>query len=120
MVPVTNHKTVENCEEKSFPYRSIIGKLLYLSTTTRPDIAFSVSYLASFQSDPQDLHWTLAKCILRYLKSTPNFGLLYTSENKNEIVDCFVDADLAGDKSRKSTTGFLVRMYPAEAEFVAM
>lgn len=46
-------------------------------------------------------------------KNTPNFGLLYSYQSKNTQVDnlnCFVDADLAGNKCKKSTTGFVVRM----------
>lgn len=32
-------------EDMKLPYRELIGALTYLSTTTRPDIAFTVSYL---------------------------------------------------------------------------
>lgn len=138
MIPIGEHNNIPNNNDKSFPYRSAIGKLLYLSTTTRPDISFPVSYLARFQNDPQDLHWTLVKRVLRYLKGTKFHGLLFKSkENHDDIIDCFVDADLAGDKSRKSTTGYIIRMFgtpvmwtsrlqstiaesSSEAEYVAM
>jgi hypothetical protein len=36
-----------------FEYRAAIGALLYLSTSTRPDIAYSVGYYARFTEDPK-------------------------------------------------------------------
>ena len=35
-------------------YQSAVGKLLYLSTKTRPDIAFAVSYVAKFCNRPTE------------------------------------------------------------------
>ena len=52
------------------PYRSLVGSLLYVAMWTRPDIAFAVSQVARFQSDPSVYHWTLAKHILRYARLT--------------------------------------------------
>jgi len=52
-------------EEKS--YRGMIGSLLYL-TASRPDIVFSVSLCARFQSNPKETHLKVVKRILRYLK----------------------------------------------------
>lgn len=39
-------------------YLSIIGSMSYLAVGTRPDIAFTVNYLARFSSCPQAAHWT--------------------------------------------------------------
>jgi hypothetical protein len=38
--------TPDNC--KKLPYRSAIGKLLYVAIASRPDIAFAVTYLCKF------------------------------------------------------------------------
>ena len=38
-------------------YSQIIGSLMYLASTTRPDIAFVVSKLSRFTSNPGDDHW---------------------------------------------------------------
>ena len=51
-------------------YQSTIGSLLYLSTGTRPDIAFAVSNAARFSSNPSKQHWIAVKRIIRYLKGT--------------------------------------------------
>lgn len=57
-------------------YRGVIGSLLYL-TSSMPDILFSVSMCARFQSDPRKTHLTIVKRIFRYLKGITNLGLLY-------------------------------------------
>jgi hypothetical protein len=55
-------------------YWSMIGSLLYLCAS-RPDIVLSVSMCARFQSDPKECHLVAFKRILRYLVSTPCFGI---------------------------------------------
>ena len=48
-------------------YRSIIGCLMYL-TTTRSDIMFPVSILSGFLNCASELHMVVTKRVLRYLK----------------------------------------------------
>ena len=38
------------------PYLSVIGALMYLANCTRPDIAFSVNFLARYSSAPTRRH----------------------------------------------------------------
>ena len=59
------------------PYQELMGCLLYLSTNTRPDIAFVVSFLSQFNNNYSDVHWSLAKRVLNYLKYTSKLGLKY-------------------------------------------
>ena len=58
-------------------YHQLVGSIKYL-TTTRPYISYSVSILSQFLAKPCETHWKVAKQVLRYLKGTINFGLLYT------------------------------------------
>lgn len=94
-------------------YRNIIGALLYISTGTRPDISFSVNYLSRFQNCYNSTHFKYALRVLKYLYSTRDLSFNYSfNSNANDILDCFVDSDWAGDVvDRKSTTGYIVRMY---------
>ena len=48
-------------------YQSLIGSLLYLMLGTRPDIAFAVTQMAKFASNPSDEHLNRAMYILCYL-----------------------------------------------------
>lgn len=116
-------------------YQSLVGSLMYLATCTRPDIAYAVGMLARYSSKPNQSHWVAAKRVLRYLKGTVNFGLVYSGDS------CVVghsDADWAGDvDDRKSTSGYMfqiaggpvswrsrkqntVALSTAEAEYVAL
>nr|CCA26625.1 putative polyprotein [Albugo laibachii Nc14] len=53
-LPVENSpKTPEEKEVmKRTPFRQLIGRMLYVATCTRADVAFAVSQLGRFTSDP--------------------------------------------------------------------
>jgi hypothetical protein len=85
-------------------YRSMIGSLLYLCAS-RPDIMLSVCMCATFQSDPKECHLVAVKQILRYLVSTPCFGIWYPKGSTFDLIR-YSDSDYAGCKvDRKSTSG---------------
>jgi len=86
-------------------YRQLVGSLNYL-TTTRPDIAYSVSILSQFMAKPSGNHWNAAKKVLRYLKGTVNLGIMYTDES-DVVLTGFSDSDWAGNPDdRRSTSGY--------------
>lgn len=92
-----------------FPYRELIGSLLYLATCTRFDIAFAVSYLARYFDKCTSEHWIAAKRILKYLKQNPSIGITYKSK-LHEPTQVFSDSDFGNDnETRKSVSGVLVR-----------
>jgi hypothetical protein len=74
------NKTAPNEEESrkmlGVPYREAIGKLMYLSVRSRPDIAVSVGILAKHVQNPRPIHWEAVKRVFRYLKGTVNDGLV--------------------------------------------
>ena len=91
-------------------YQSAVGSLLYLSTATRPDITYAVSNMAKYSAKPTKQHWIAVKRIMRYLKGTLNYGLLYSKDGSTECVG-FSDADWGGDlDDRKSTSGYLFQL----------
>ena len=96
-------------EMKAYPYRELIGKLLYLAIATRPDIAYTVGVLCRFVENPGMDHWLAAKRVLRYLRGTVNMKLVYSQQPSPDLFTTFSDADLSGnpDNSR-STGGFAV------------
>ncbi|BBH09623.1 ADP glucose pyrophosphorylase large subunit 1 [Prunus dulcis] len=87
-------------------FRSLVGGLLYL-TTTRPDLTYAVSFLSRFMESPKDVHWELGKRILRYVVGTINYGLhYYPVQNLN--LTGYSDSDLGGDVDTcKSTSGYV-------------
>ena len=100
-------------------YQSAVGKLLYLSTRTRPDIAFAVSTVAKFTAKPTEQHWKAVKHILRYLVGTVDYGLQFTKDGMTECVG-YTDADWAGDvDDRKSTSGYLFKIGGASVSWMS-
>lgn len=96
-------------DEEVYPYREAIGSLLYLSTKTRPDIAYATSYGSRYISNPKKSNVNDVKRMFRYVKGTINQGIQYSEGANNETIEAYCDADHAGDpKTRKSTTGYII------------
>ncbi|KAL5553642.1 hypothetical protein UlMin_041043 [Ulmus minor] len=92
------------------PYSSMVGSLMYAQVCTRPDIAFVVSVLGRYLSDPGTSHWQAAKKVLRYLQGTKDHMLTYRRTNNLDIIG-FCDADFGGCvDDKKSTTGYIFMM----------
>ena len=88
-------------------YRSLIGSLRYL-THTRPDILFAVRILSRHMENPTQEHYIGVKRVLRYLKETENYGLLYEKGDLRGELIGYSDSDFAGDSNdRKSTSGHI-------------
>jgi ribonuclease HI len=112
MTSQANHE--DKAEQDTDPettknYQELIGSLLYLSETTRPDIKYAVTALAQGMVSPSNAEITGAKRVLRYLKGTKEYHLLLSKQNTGGL-KIFCDSDWAGNtwKDRKSTTGLLV------------
>jgi len=87
------------------PYSELVGSILYLATTTRPDIAYATGVLARYMKAPEHHHWQAAKTVVRYLIGTKGVGLLYGGGT--ELTGA-VEADYGGcPGTRRSTTGWL-------------
>jgi len=56
-------------------YRHLVGRLIYL-TITRPELSYAVHILPQFMQNSKDEHLDAARCVVRYLKSTPGYGVL--------------------------------------------
>jgi hypothetical protein len=85
-------------------YRSMIGSLLYI-TTSHPNIMHAVGLVGRYQAAPKQSHLLAVKRIFRYLKGTMNYGLWYP-RNQNFQLSVYSDADWANCvDERKSTSG---------------
>lgn len=93
-------------DQATCPYAELVGSLLYLSTCTRPDIAYVTSCLSRFMSCPKEEHWSVLKGVIKYLSCTTHIGLVF---GKDRGVVAYSDSDFAGDiQTRRSTTGYVV------------
>ena len=67
--------TDEDMRANATTYQQIIGSIMYIVSATRPDLAYTISHLSQFNSDPSLSHQSAAKRVLRYLKGTRNLKL---------------------------------------------
>jgi hypothetical protein len=90
-------------------YQAMIGGLLFAAVCTRPDIAFAVTTLAQFASNPTSTHAQAVKRVFRYLRGTVDRRITYTGagsiDSQAELVG-YCDADWGGGPGRRSITGY--------------
>ena len=87
-------------------YAQAIGILMYVMNCTHPDIAYAVSKLSSYTSNPGLDHWKAIVRVLRYLKYTQNYGLHYSKYPA--LLEGYCDANWISDtKDSKSTSDYL-------------
>ena len=97
--------------ESDIKYRNLICALLYISSSTRPDISYSINYLSRYQNS-YETHWKYALRILKYLYLTEDLKISYIRNVNCETIDWCVDADWAGDNvDRKSTSGYVIKVF---------
>ena len=123
------------------PYRSLVGSLLYLMTSTSPDLSVSTSLLGQFMANPGSDHWKAAKKVIRYLKGTADLSLAIQpcpNFDPANMVVAYSDSDWGKDPTdRKSYSGYVlfvgdsliawkckkqssVALSTAEAEYMAL
>ncbi|XP_040366874.1 secreted RxLR effector protein 161-like, partial [Rosa chinensis] len=89
-------------------YQRLVGRLIYLAHT-RPDVAYAVSVVSQFMHNPSESHMDAVMRILKYLKSAPGRGVLFSKHNNILEVCGFTDADWAGNiTDRRSTSGYFI------------
>uniref|UniRef100_A0ACD5W9H4 Uncharacterized protein n=1 Tax=Avena sativa TaxID=4498 RepID=A0ACD5W9H4_AVESA len=95
--------------EESTRYRSIVGRLQYL-TMTRPDLSFAVNKVCQYLHTPTCTYWSAVKRILQYVQGTLTHGLLLRSSTaSSDLLSAFSDADWAGNSDdRRSTGGYTI------------
>jgi hypothetical protein len=96
-------------------YQRLVGCLMYLGVSTRPDIAYYAMWLGQFSSKPSRSHMLAAKHVLRYLGGTKLLALSLglPSPSMPTSLNGFIksmgcsDADWASDAiDRKSISGY--------------
>jgi hypothetical protein len=111
---VTGHNSTE---DESSPredlsnnlYMQVIGALLHISNSTRPDITYTVSILAAKMQSPSKLDWLRIKRLLRYLQGTKKYSIKVKRNQHNIQSHVYTDADHAScTETRRSRTGILI------------
>jgi Reverse transcriptase (RNA-dependent DNA polymerase) len=101
--------------EKHADYQALVGSLLFLAVSCRPDITESVNEVSRFVALPTEQHWQAAIRILKYLSGTMDEGLVYTAtHNMGDAIDIelvgYSDSSWADSSDRKSTSGLTLQL----------
>ncbi|GKD48734.1 hypothetical protein Tco_1277710 [Tanacetum coccineum] len=90
-------------------YASAVGSIIYAIRCTRPDVAFAQNITSQFQQNPSELHWTVVKNILKYLRNTKDMFFVYGENPEEELrVDFYCDAVFETDiDDKKSQTRYV-------------
>ncbi|KAF7573989.1 hypothetical protein PtrM4_056120 [Pyrenophora tritici-repentis] len=90
-------------------YQRKIGSLLFAAVNTRPDVAFPVSRLARFLTNPGPLHQEAADRVLLYLESTKLLSLSFGGDDQLVVASDASFADNTAD--RKSSQGYVIKLF---------
>jgi hypothetical protein len=99
-------------EDESSLYRTLLGKIMYIMTASRPDICFAVSVLSRYTQNPMQKHLYGVKHVAKYLIATIDQKIIF----KRQPFDVFKlvaysDSDWATDRqTRRSQTGGIIML----------
>ena len=94
----------------NWPFRKLVGSLMWLSTQTRPGISNAVGAVARDCAALKLIHWKAALGVLGYVRRTSSFGItLQRGKVGGLSMHVFTDDDYACKAAdRRSVSGGLV------------
>jgi hypothetical protein len=91
----------------SFPYRQIVGCLIFVTVCTRFDIGYAISYLSRYLNNPVPSLCRAAKRVIKYLLNTKD-RRLKIGGNTYPYLRVFCDSDWAGCRDTRRSTGSIL------------
>ena len=100
----------EDKKVENWPFRELVGSLMWLSISTRSDIANAVRAVARYCTAPRAIYWKAALGILKYINGTSEYGITFQRGTLSGIsLEVFADADYASKATdRRSVSGGLI------------
>ena len=84
LIPLAAGRKLENATvTDDRPFKELIGSLNFISTSTKSDISYAVSYLSKFNNKHDEYHWEAAKGILKYFKGSKKCRMWYEKSDLN-------------------------------------
>ncbi|XP_049858127.1 uncharacterized protein LOC126346203 [Schistocerca gregaria] len=90
-----------NVKEKitvKVPYQDAVSCLMYLTTVSNPNIAFTVNKTARMMEDPIVQDWNQVKRIFRCMKNTVDYGIKCNNKERFKV---YSNDDYAGDQDMR-------------------
>ena len=111
--PMTTEPLTQNPAQASpqniHLFQQKVGSLLYATTITRPDVARTANKLSEFMNNPSPEHFVAVDRAIGYLYGTRSLAIEYSRDS--EAFLCASDAAFADNVDRKSTEGFLFKLF---------
>ena len=97
-----------------FPFRELVGALLWIALLSRPDIVNAVRAVAKFCSAPKIVHSKAALGISGYAVRTSSFGITFQSGTVEGFhLVSFVDAEYASRATDRRSVSCLLYTSPS-------
>ena len=71
---------------KNISYTLVVGNIMYVQVCTRLSITFVVIMLGRYQREPSMDHYRVANKVLRCLKGTKEYMLMYRQTDNLEVI----------------------------------
>ena len=112
-IPLTEEEE-EFMADKYEQYGHVVGMLGALMLSTRPDLAYCVGQVRQYTAFPRRHHYQALKRIVRYVKGTMKYGLVFDKEAPSGIVG-YVDADHAANIDDRTSISGVVFIFMGAA-----
>ncbi|GKC41071.1 zinc finger, CCHC-type containing protein [Tanacetum coccineum] len=87
-------------------FEKVLRKFKFTVTELQPDIAFVVGKLSRYTSNPGTQHWQAIQRVLKYLKKTMDYRLMYTGYPS--VLEGYTDASwISNTEDNSSTSGWV-------------
>lgn len=111
LLPTTEHD--KQVHPQLGRFAAIVGSIMYIANSTRPDLCYAASQLARFMANPCDAHLEQALRLLHYLSGTKGFRLALGGgcETYGPLA-VWGDADWANcPETRRSVSGHVIQVH---------
>jgi len=105
LIPLTDSDPHIGNAKFQHDYLSGLGKLMYPTVTTCPNLAYTVQHLLQFSIRPGPKHMSALKCVFCYLHGTITLGITFRGTGDLHM---YSDSNWASDTvDRHSITGYI-------------
>jgi hypothetical protein len=96
--------------DSEFPYRQMVGSLVYCAIMTRFDISAAVSVVSKFLEKPKKLHCEMVRQIYWYLRGSLDFKLIYNKRHNESKIQlaAYCDSSFANLENYESLSGYII------------
>ena len=63
---------------QGFTYPTLLGEMMYVYVTYRPDTGYVITTMSKFSTKPSTYHYELLKGIAKYLRETKEWRIKFT------------------------------------------